>query len=75
MLLECACGDVTTPRSGDAGGDAGGDVQPEECDPSEVQRPLATVVVGGLLTSTSMTLVVLPVLYTMFARRRTEVES
>jgi len=40
-----------------------------------VERPLATVVVGGLLTSTSMTLVVLPVLYTMFARRRTEVES
>ena len=41
---------------------------------SEVQRPLATVVVGGLLTSTSMTLLVLPVLYTMFVRRRTEVE-
>ncbi len=30
---------------------------------SEVQRPLATVVVGGLVTSTLLTLVVLPVLY------------
>jgi cobalt-zinc-cadmium resistance protein CzcA len=37
---------------------------------SEVQRPLATVVVGGLLTSTPMTLLVLPVLYTMFVRRQ-----
>jgi cobalt-zinc-cadmium resistance protein CzcA len=36
---------------------------------SEVQRPLATVVVGGLLTSTPMTLLVLPVLYTIFGRR------
>jgi heavy metal efflux system protein len=33
---------------------------------SEVQRPLATVVVGGLLTSTFLTLVVLPLLYSMF---------
>ncbi len=41
---------------------------------SEVQRPLATVVVGGVLTSTPMTLLVLPVLYTMFVRRRREVE-
>jgi len=30
---------------------------------SEVQRPLATVVIGGLITSTMLTLVVLPVLY------------
>jgi len=30
---------------------------------SEVQRPLATVVIGGLVTSTVLTLVVLPVLY------------
>jgi len=30
---------------------------------SEVQRPLATVVIGGLMTSTLLTLVVLPVLY------------
>jgi cobalt-zinc-cadmium resistance protein CzcA len=30
---------------------------------SEVQRPLATVVIGGLITSTILTLIVLPVLY------------
>jgi cobalt-zinc-cadmium resistance protein CzcA len=30
---------------------------------SEVQRPLATVVIGGLITSTLLTLIVLPVLY------------
>jgi cobalt-zinc-cadmium resistance protein CzcA len=34
---------------------------------SEVQRPLATVVVGGLLTSTMLTLVVLPSLYPWLA--------
>ncbi len=33
---------------------------------SEVQRPLAVVVVGGLLTSTPLTLIVLPVLYEWF---------
>jgi heavy metal efflux system protein len=33
---------------------------------SEVQRPLATVVVGGLLTSTFLTLVVLPAFYSFF---------
>ncbi len=33
---------------------------------SEVQRPLATVVIGGLITSTLLTLVVLPVLYSWF---------
>ncbi len=31
---------------------------------AEVQRPLATVVIGGLITSTLLTLIVLPVLYT-----------
>ncbi len=35
---------------------------------SEVQRPLATVVVGGLLSSTLLTLFVLPVLYSGFSR-------
>lgn len=30
---------------------------------SEVQRPLAVTVVGGLVTSTALTLLVLPVLY------------
>ncbi|MCH7974922.1 MAG: efflux RND transporter permease subunit, partial [Bacteroidetes bacterium] len=34
---------------------------------SEVQRPLATVVVGGLVTSTVLTLLVLPALYKWFA--------
>lgn len=32
---------------------------------SEVQRPLATVVIGGILSSTALTLLVLPVLYRM----------
>ncbi len=34
---------------------------------SEVQRPLATVVVGGLVTSTSLTLLVIPAIYKWFA--------
>jgi cobalt-zinc-cadmium resistance protein CzcA len=34
---------------------------------SEVQRPLATVVVGGLVTSTILTLLVLPALYKWFS--------
>jgi cobalt-zinc-cadmium resistance protein CzcA len=33
---------------------------------SEVQRPLAVVVIGGLITSTLLTLVVLPTLYRFF---------
>ena len=36
---------------------------------SEVQRPLATVVIGGILSSTLLTLVVLPVLYHWLHRR------
>jgi cobalt-zinc-cadmium resistance protein CzcA len=32
----------------------------------EVQRPLATVVIGGVLSNTLLTLVVLPMLYTLF---------
>ncbi len=36
---------------------------------SEVQRPLATVVVGGLCSSTLLTLFVLPVLYGLFSRQ------
>ena len=42
---------------------------------AEVQKPLATVVIGGLLTATLLTLVVLPALYTYFAPRRMQVES
>jgi cobalt-zinc-cadmium resistance protein CzcA len=37
---------------------------------SEIQRPLAVVVVGGLATSTLMTLLVLPVLYSVFELKR-----
>lgn len=33
---------------------------------SEIQRPLAIVVVGGLLTSTALTLLLLPILYQRF---------
>ena len=36
---------------------------------SEVQRPLATVVVGGLFSSTLLTLFVLPVLYNVFSKQ------
>jgi cobalt-zinc-cadmium resistance protein CzcA len=35
---------------------------------SEVQRPLATVVIGGILSSTLLTLIVLPVLYLVFEK-------
>ena len=38
---------------------------------AEVQRPLATVVIGGLLSATVLTLVVLPVLYIMFKTLKT----
>lgn len=36
---------------------------------AEVQRPLATVVIGGLVSATLLTLVLLPVLYLWFERR------
>ena len=42
---------------------------------AEVQRPLATVVVGGIISSTLLTLVVLPALYRIFntrSKRETE---
>ncbi|MGE3959913.1 MAG: efflux RND transporter permease subunit [Vicinamibacterales bacterium] len=41
---------------------------------AEVQQPLATVVIGGLLTSTTLTLLVLPALYRWFERDEREVE-
>jgi cobalt-zinc-cadmium resistance protein CzcA len=40
---------------------------------AEVQRPLATVVIGGILSATLLTLLVLPVLYRLF-HRETEVQ-
>ncbi len=39
---------------------------------SEVQRPLAVVVIGGLITSTLLTLVVLPALYGWFEEKKIE---
>ena len=38
---------------------------------AEVQRPLATVIIGGVLTSTCLTLFVLPLLFVIFKRRLT----
>jgi cobalt-zinc-cadmium resistance protein CzcA len=39
---------------------------------AEVQRPLATVVIGGLITSTLLRLLILPTLYGWFERNRIE---
>ena len=40
---------------------------------SEVQRPLAIVVIGGLVTATALTLILLPILYLRFAHATAEV--
>jgi cobalt-zinc-cadmium resistance protein CzcA len=37
---------------------------------SDVQRPLATVIVGGLITATLLTLIVLPAMYVALETRR-----
>lgn len=37
---------------------------------AEVQKPLATVVIGGLVSATLLTLVLLPILYARFSPRR-----
>jgi heavy metal efflux system protein len=42
---------------------------------SEVQRPLATVVIGGILTATALTLFVLPALYSMLGARQVQVRE
>jgi cobalt-zinc-cadmium resistance protein CzcA len=42
---------------------------------AEVQRPLATVVIGGLVTATLLTLVLLPVLYKWFEKRSERLAS
>lgn len=39
---------------------------------AEVQRPLATVVIGGLISSTLLTLIVVPVLYRLINKRKGE---
>ncbi len=41
---------------------------------SEIQRPLATVVVGGLISATLLTLFVVPVLYETFSKRKYRAE-
>ncbi|MCO6042523.1 CusA/CzcA family heavy metal efflux RND transporter [Aeoliella sp. ICT_H6.2] len=41
---------------------------------AEVQQPLATVVIGGLITSTALTLLVLPTIYRWFEPKETEPE-
>lgn len=41
---------------------------------SEIQKPLATVVVGGLITSTLLTLLIIPAVYGWFEKRKTEPE-
>ncbi|HEL5340010.1 TPA: CusA/CzcA family heavy metal efflux RND transporter [Stenotrophomonas maltophilia] len=41
---------------------------------AEVQRPLATVVIGGIVSSTLLTLLVLPALYRLAYRRRNDTE-
>lgn len=42
---------------------------------AEVQRPLATVVVGGLLFATALTMLVLPVLYLLLERNKSKVKT
>jgi len=42
---------------------------------AEVQRPLATVVIGGILSSTALTLLVLPILYRLAHRKEEEEET
>jgi cobalt-zinc-cadmium resistance protein CzcA len=42
---------------------------------AEVQKPLATVVIGGLISATLLTLFVLPTLYARYGRRETGVPA
>ncbi|HBF54524.1 MAG TPA: CusA/CzcA family heavy metal efflux RND transporter, partial [Afipia sp.] len=42
---------------------------------AEVQRPIATVVIGGLISATLLTLFVLPALYVLFGRKPESVAS
>lgn len=40
---------------------------------AEVQRPLATVVIGGLITSSILTLLLLPILYMWFDNKQAKI--
>jgi cobalt-zinc-cadmium resistance protein CzcA len=42
---------------------------------AEVQKPLATVVIGGLISATLLTLIVLPALYSRFGQRQVRQET
>ncbi len=42
---------------------------------SEIQRPLAIVVIGGLISATALTLILLPILYLRFAHAKTETNN
>ena len=44
-------------------------------DGAEIQRPLATVVIGGLITSTLLTCLVIPAVYSYFAPERTDADD
>ena len=41
---------------------------------AEVQKPIATVVIGGLITATLLTLIVLPALYELFSKKKKKAE-
>jgi len=41
---------------------------------AEMQRPLATVVIGGILTSTFLTLILLPILYDWIETKRSSAD-
>jgi heavy metal efflux system protein len=42
---------------------------------SEIQRPLAIVVIGGLITSTMLTLIIVPCLYALFEGKPQVIED
>ncbi len=42
---------------------------------SEIQRPLAIVVIGGLITSTMLTLIIVPCLYALFEGKASDIED
>jgi cobalt-zinc-cadmium resistance protein CzcA len=42
---------------------------------AEVQRPLATVVIGGLMTSTILTLLIIPALYKRMAEYKQPIQA